>query len=93
MVTEERVPSYEAVKEKIKLIDNTIIIYRVFYNFDNLSYRFQLIKKDRMCIVEIPKMLLDELKNNGSSSDEKLAQILQLYTSSSDCWNKVDQYA
>ncbi|HDZ62629.1 MAG TPA: hypothetical protein ENH40_05745 [Nitrospirae bacterium] len=93
MVTEERVPSYEAVKEKIKQIDNTIIIYRVFYNFDNLSYRFQLIKKDKMCIVEISKTLLDELKNNGSSSDQKLAQILKLNTSSSDCWNKVDQYA
>ncbi len=93
MVTEERVPSYEAVKEKIKQIDNTIIIYRVFYNFDNLSYRFQLIKKDKMCIVEIPKMLLDDLKNNGSSSDQKLAQILKVYTSSSECWNKVDQCA
>ena len=91
LVTEEKVPSYEIVKEKIKELDDTIIIYRVFYVFDNLTYKFQLIKKDKMCIVEIPKMLLDDLKNDGSTSKQELTDLLKLYISQTGCWNKFDE--
>ncbi len=89
LVTEDRVPSYEKVKEKIGEIDNTIIIIRTFYNFNNLTYRFQLIKKEKMCVMEIPKVLLDDLKNDGSSAEQELTDILKLYIESSDCWINV----
>ncbi|GBE05889.1 MAG TPA: hypothetical protein ENH31_07410 [Nitrospirae bacterium] len=89
LVTEDRVPSYEKVKEKIGQIDNTIIIIRTFYNFDNLTYRFQLIKKEKMCVMEIPKGLLDDLKNDGSSAEQELTDILKLYIENSDCWTYV----
>ncbi|HDH34384.1 MAG TPA: hypothetical protein ENG88_02890 [Nitrospirae bacterium] len=89
LVTEDRVPSYEKVKEKIGQIDNTIIIIRTFYNFDNLTYRFQLIKKEKMCVMEIPKGLLDDLKNDGSSAEHELTDILKLYIENSDCWTYV----
>jgi hypothetical protein len=86
MVAEDKVPSYEIVEEKIKEIDSTIIISRIFYIFDNLSYRFQLIKKDKMCMVEIPKRLLDDLKNGNPASEQELTEILKLYVKSSECW-------
>lgn len=89
MVAEDKVPSYEIVEGKIKEFDSTIIISRIFYIFDNLSYRFQLIKKDKMCMVEIPKRLLDDLKNGSPTSEQELAEILRLYVKSSNCWIEV----
>lgn len=91
IVTEDKVPSYEIVEEKIKEIDSNIIISRTFYIFDNLSYRFQLIKKDKMCMVEIPKRLLDDLKIDILTSEQELTNILKLYVQSPDCWTKFEK--
>ncbi len=85
-VVEDKVPSYETVKEKIRNIDNTVIVARVYYMFETLTYRFQLMKKNRMCMVEIPKVLLDAIKNNNSSADQELTSILAAYIESSECW-------
>ncbi len=86
LVAENKVPAYEIVEEKIREIDSTIIIVRTYFLSDNFSYRFQLIKKDRMCIVEIPKRLLDNLKSDGSTSEKELTDILKLYMENADCW-------
>ena len=87
-VTEERVPAYDIVKDKIKDIDHTVIIARVYYMFGTLTYRFQLMKKDKMCMVEIPKVLLDAIKNNNSTAVQELASILAVYLNGSECWTE-----
>lgn len=89
LVTEDQVPSYELVKEKFNKIDSSVIIARTFYVPDNLIYRFQLVRKDKMCIVEIPKRILDDLKNDNSSSEQELTAILNSYLNNSECWSKV----
>lgn len=86
LVTGNKVPAYEIVEEKIKEIDNTIIIFRTFYIFDSLSYRFQLIKKNKMCMVEIPRRLLEAVKNDSTESEQELTNILKLYIQKSQCW-------
>ena len=92
LVTEDKVPAYEIVEEKIKQIDSTIIIIRVSYNPGNFTYRFQLLKKGRICIVEIPRRLLDDLKNDGStSSEQELTKILKLYVEQSDYWTEAEK--
>jgi len=92
MVSEDRVPSYRIVEEKIREIDNTIIIARVYYIFNNgnFIYRFQLIKKERMCIIDIPRKLLDNLKDNLSYQQE-LTTILNSHILRPDCWAKFEQ--
>jgi hypothetical protein len=87
LVAEEKVPSYEIVREKILEIDSNVIISRTYYVFDNLTYRFQLIRKDKMCMVEIPKRLLDDIKNNGLESEQELAKILKFHVENSECWS------
>ena len=86
LVAENRVPAYEVVEEELREIDNTIIITRTYYLSENFIYRFQLIKKDRICIVEIPKKLLDNLQVDSSASKKELTDILKLYIDDSDCW-------
>ncbi|HDZ00246.1 MAG TPA: hypothetical protein ENH52_02105 [Nitrospirae bacterium] len=86
MVTEKEVPSYEIVAEKIKEIDNTIIIYRIYYLFNTFVYKFQLIKKDKMCIVEIPRSLLENLNKDGTKSEQELSKLLDLNIENPECW-------
>ncbi|MBI5057401.1 MAG: hypothetical protein HZB61_12375 [Nitrospirae bacterium] len=88
-LTEDKVPAYEVVKEKIEQIDNTIVIARVFFMFDTFTYRFQLFKKDKMCMVELPKKLLDTVKNDGTAPQLQLMNILNVYIESSECWNEL----
>ncbi|MBI4849162.1 MAG: hypothetical protein HY808_11405 [Nitrospirae bacterium] len=88
-LSEDKVPAYEVVKEKIEQIDNTIVIARVFFMFDTFTYRFQLFKKDKMCMVELPKKLLDTVKNDGTAPQMQLVNILNAYVESSDCWNEL----
>ncbi|HDH06074.1 MAG TPA: hypothetical protein ENH01_10270 [Nitrospirae bacterium] len=88
MVTEKEVPSYDIVAEKIKEIDNTIIIYRIFYLFNTFVYKFQLIKKDKLCIVEIPRSLLENLSKDGTDSEQELSKILDLNIENPECWAK-----
>ena len=88
MVTEKEVPSYDIVAEKIKEIDNTIIIYRIFYLFNTFVYKFQLIKKDKLCIVEIPRSLLENLSKDGTDSERELSKILDLNIENPERWAK-----
>jgi hypothetical protein len=92
-VSEERVPSYKKVEEKIREIDNTIIISRIYYIFENLNfiYRFQLIKKDKMCMIDIPKRVLDGLKHNSEESEQELDSILNLHIHDVDRWTKIER--
>jgi hypothetical protein len=89
MVTENEVPSYDVIAEKIKEIDNTIVIYRIYYLFSTFMYRFQLIKKDKMCMLEIPRSLLENLNKDGASSERELLQILDLNIENPDCWTDI----
>ncbi len=87
-VSEDIVPSYKKVEEKIREIDNTIIIARIYYIFSdhNFAYRFQLIKKDKMCMIEIPKRLLEEVKRNISDSEQELTDLLNEHIQRNECW-------
>jgi len=76
-VPKERIPSYEKVEEKIRELDGTVIILRVFYSIENISYKFQLLKNNKMCSVEIPRKLLEELRNGNAEKEEELTLILK----------------
>jgi len=88
-VSREDVPSYEIVEEKIKQIDSAIIILRTFYVLDHISYKFQLLKNNKICTIEIPKKLLDDLKNGIPASEAKLTEMLNLHIQRSDCWSEL----
>jgi hypothetical protein len=92
-VSEENVPAYNKVAEKISEIDNTIIIARTYYIFDNLnfSYRFQLFKKDKMCMVDIPKKMLDDLEKNKVGTEQELHDLLRLHVQDSNCWTNIEK--
>ncbi len=89
LVKANDVPSYVEVEEKIKEIDNTIIIYRIFYLFNSFIYRFQLIKKNKMCILEIPRSLLESMNKDGTRAERELQKILNLKIEDIDCWNDI----
>ncbi len=86
VMNEKTVPSYETVEQKIKEYDNTIIVYRIFYFFNTFMFRFQLIKKDKMCSLEIPRNLLENLHSNGGSADQELNNLLDLHIEDAECW-------
>lgn len=88
-VTKNEVPSYDIVEEKIKEIDASIIVLRIFYIFMQIVYKFQLIKNDKLCTVEIPRKLLEGLEGRNPILEEKLAEILDSSLQQSDCWVKV----
>jgi hypothetical protein len=88
-VSKSEVPSYEIVEEKIKEIDGSIIVLRIFYIFMQIVYKFQLIKNDKLCTVEIPRKLLEGLNNSNTGFDDELTRILDTSIQHSDCWNKI----
>jgi hypothetical protein len=88
-VTREEVPSYEIVEEKIKEIDQSIIIIRIFYIFMHIAYKFQLIKNDKLCTVEIPRKLLDGIKRGNAFFEDELTSLINTSVQQTDCWNKV----
>lgn len=88
-VRKEEVPSYEIVEEKIKEIDGSIIVFRIFYIFMQIVYKFQLIKNDKLCTIEIPRKLLEGLKGRNRILEDELNRILEAYLVQTDCWNKV----
>jgi len=88
-VTKHEVPSYEIVEEKIREIDSSIIVLRIFYIFMEIVYKFQLIKNDKLCSVEIPRKLLEGLRSRNPIFEQKLAEILDESLQESDCWVKV----
>jgi hypothetical protein len=88
-VSKEEVPSYELVEEKIKEIDGSIIILRIFYIFMHIAYKFQLIKNDKLCTVEIPRKLLEGLRNRNLVLEEELNRLINSSLEESECWSKV----
>jgi hypothetical protein len=88
-VSKNEVPAYEIVEEKIKEIDGSIIVFRIFYLFMQIVYKFQLIKNDKLCTVEIPRKLLEGLKGSNTVLEDELNRILDSSLIRSDCWNKV----
>ncbi len=88
-VRKEDVPSYEIVEEKIKEIDGSIIVFRIFYIFMQIAYKFQLIKNDKLCTVQIPRKLLEGLNARNMMKEAELNKILESYLVQTDCWNKV----
>lgn len=90
LVAESDVPSFDVLDKKIKEIDNSIIVYRIYYFFDSMAYRFQLLRKDRMCIIEIPRALLEDLGRDGTSADREISDIISLNIENEDCWAVVE---
>ncbi len=88
-VERKDVPSYELVEEKIKEIDGSIIVLRIFYIFMHIAYKFQLIKNDKLCSVVIPRKLLEGLNARNSTLEDELTRILDNKLQHTDCWNKV----
>ena len=88
-VSKSEVPSYEIVEEKIKQIDGSIIVLRIFYIFMQIAYKFQLIKNDKLCTVQIPRKLLEGLNNSNATFDDELTRILDTTIQHADCWNKI----
>ena len=88
-VTEDKVPAYEIVETKIRHIDNTVIIFRIFYMLDTFIYKFQLLRKDKLCILEVPKKMLLDLRNGDLIADKEMTRILESCLESSDCWKNV----
>ena len=87
-VTKEVVQSFEIVEEKIKDMDGAVIIFRVFDIPEKLTYSFQLLRNNRICMFEISMQLLDDLKNRRPSADDELTNILNSYLKDSGCWSK-----
>jgi hypothetical protein len=88
-VSKSEVPAYEIVEQKIKEIDGSIIIFRIFYIFMQIVYKFQLIKNDRLCTIEIPRKLLENVKESNAILEEELTKLLDSSIQHADCWNKV----
>ena len=90
IVEEKDVPSFGIIARKIKDLDTSIIIFRIYYFFSRRAYKFQLIRKDRMCMFEISRELLENLGKDGTSADHQISEILSLYIDSEECWQKVE---
>lgn len=88
-VSRKDVPSFEIVEEKIKEIDGSIIVLRIFYIFMHIAYKFQLIKNDKLCSIEIPRKLLEGVKGRNSVLEEELIRILDTNIQHADSWNKI----
>jgi len=88
-VSRKDVPSFEIVEEKIKEIDGSIIVLRIFYIFMHIAYKFQLIKNDKLCSIEIPRKLLEGVRGRNSILEEELTRILDTNIQHTDCWNKI----
>lgn len=86
LMSEDKVPSYNAVEDIIREIDHTIIIYRVYYLLGIYIYKFQLIKKDKMCVVEIPRGLLESLGTDGTKAENELSKIINTKIEDEECW-------
>jgi len=88
-VSKHEVPSYDIVEEKIKEIDGSIIVFRIFYIFMQIAYKFQLIKNDRLCTIEIPRKMLEGLNARNDMLDDELTELLDSSIQHAECWNKV----
>lgn len=88
-VSRKDVPSFDIVEEKIKEIDGSIIVLRIFYIFMHIAYKFQLIKNDKLCSIEIPRKLLEGVRGRNTVLEEELTRILDSNIQENDCWNEI----
>lgn len=88
-ITAIDVPSFSLVERKIKQIDETIMILRIFLVPVELIYRFQLMKKNMMSTVDIDRSLLYELKSGVREAEEELAETLLISIENEDFWTEV----
>jgi len=86
-VSKHEVPNYEIVEEKLREIDGSIIIFRIFYLFMQIAYKFQLMKNDRLCSVEIPRRLLEGLQARNEQLEEELRMLIDSQLQDQGCWN------
>ena len=88
-VSRKDVPSFDIVEEKIKEIDGSIIVLRIFYIFMHIAYKFQLIKNDKLCSIEIPRKLLEGVRGRNSILEDELTRILDTNIQHAEGWNKI----
>ena len=88
-VSRKDVPSFEIVEEKIKEIDGSIIVLRIFYIFMHIAYKVQLIKNDKQGSIGNPRKLLEGVKGRNSVLEEEIIRILDTNIQHADCWNKI----
>ncbi len=88
IVDEKDVPSFHLIEKQIKELDNTIIIYRIFYFFSSRTYRFQLIKKNKMCMIDLPRGILEDLGRDGTSSELDILEVITSNIENEDCWKE-----
>ncbi|GBE40743.1 MAG TPA: hypothetical protein ENH18_01535 [Nitrospirae bacterium] len=86
LMSEDKVPAYNVVEEIIREIDHTIIIYRIYYLLGIFVYKFQLIKKDKMCVVEIPRALLESQGNDGTRAEQELSKLIITRIEDEESW-------
>ncbi|MBI4844514.1 MAG: hypothetical protein HY809_09360 [Nitrospirae bacterium] len=84
-----QVPYYHVIEKRVKEIDEAIMVFRAFFIPVESVYRFQLIKKDKMCNVELHKPLIDSLKNGDARSEEELAELLLLSIENESFWTDI----
>lgn len=87
-VSKSLVPSYDIIEERINSMDGAVIIFRIFYIPESFTYRFQLLRNNRICMVEISRKLLDDLRSGEEDSDDELTRILKEHLQDSECWSK-----
>ena len=55
----------------------------------HIAYKFQLIKNDKLCSIEIPRKLLEGVRGRNSVLEEELTRILDTNIQHADGWNKI----
>lgn len=86
LVSEDQVPSFGIIEKIVKEIDNSIIIYRVYYFFTAMKYRFQLLKKDKLCIMDIPRSQLEQLGKDGTQAESQMTEMVNESIENAECW-------
>lgn len=70
-MSEEKVPGYEVVNDKLKEINSDISIERVAYDSSRMAYKFHLVRVERKCGVVFSREFLDDLNDfTGSKKSE-----------------------
>lgn len=87
--TINKVPSYSLVEKKIRQIDRNIMVFRVFFIPVESIYRFLLIRKDKMCTVELHRSLLESLKDGNTAPEEELAETLLISIDNDGFWTDI----
>lgn len=65
------VPGYKIVEDKIREINNKIVIEDISYDFDRILYKFKLSNNNKTCSVLFNKAFLDDLNDYTGSKQSK----------------------